>query len=94
MFLSSLIFEATHPLHKLDESALRLLQRGAFLHNTGMMIEARRHHKHSFHLIKETPLPDFTVDERYEIACIARYHRRALPSKDHEEFAAPITVCS
>ena len=87
MFLSSLIFEATHPLHKLDESALRLLQRAAFLHNAGMMVEVRRHHKHSFRLIKETPLPDFTVDERYEIACVARYHRRAVPSKDHGEFA-------
>ncbi len=87
MYLSSLLFEATHPLHKLDGSALRLLERAAFLHNAGMMIEVRRHHKHSFRLIKETPLPDFTAEERYEIACIARYHRRALPSKDHEEFA-------
>ena len=88
MYLSSLLFDATRPLHKLDGSALRLLQRAAFLHNTGMMIAARRHHKHSFRLIKETPLPDFTAEERYEIACIARYHRRALPSKDHGEFAA------
>lgn len=87
MYLSTLLFEATYPLHRLDESALRLLQRAAFLHNTGMMIEVRRHHKHSFRLIKETPLPDFTAEERYEIACIARYHRRALPSKDHIEFA-------
>lgn len=88
MYLSSLLFEATHPLHKLDGGVLRLLQRAAFLHNTGMMIEVRRHHKHSFRLIRDTPLPDFTVEERYEIACIARYHRRALPSKDHGEFAA------
>jgi exopolyphosphatase/pppGpp-phosphohydrolase len=88
MYLSSLLFEATRPLHKLDGLDLRLLQRAAFLHNAGMMIEVRRHHKHSFRLIKETPLPDFTPDERYEIACIARYHRRALPSKDHDEFAA------
>lgn len=85
--LSIQLFEATRALHNLDERALRLLERGAFLHNTGMMIEARRHHKHSFRLIKETHLPDFTDEERYEIACIARYHRRALPSKDHKEFA-------
>src|SRR5712691_3307824 len=39
-------------------------------------------------LIKETKLPDFTDEERHEIACIARYHRRALPSTSHEEFAA------
>jgi exopolyphosphatase/pppGpp-phosphohydrolase len=82
------LFEATLPLHELDEHDLRLLERAAFLHNTGMMIEARRHHKHSFRLIKEMTLPDFTDEERHEIACIARYHRRALPSMSHEEFAS------
>jgi len=86
--LSVQMFIATQPLHELDESALRLLERGAFLHNTGMMIESRRHHKHSYRLIKETELPDFNDDERHEIACIARYHRRALPSMSHEEYAA------
>lgn len=88
MRLSAQLFEATQPLHQLDEHALRLLERAAFLHNTGMMIESRRHHKHSFRLIKEAKLPDFTDEERYEIACIARYHRRAMPSSSHEEFAA------
>ncbi len=86
--LSRLLFQATVPLHHLDNRALLLLERAAFLHNTGMMIEARRHHKHSFRLIKQTSLPDFNDEERHEIACIARYHRRALPSMSHEEFAA------
>src|SRR5437588_11484527 len=87
MRLSVMLFHATEALHQLDADALRLLERAAFLHNTGMMIEVRRHHKHSFRLISETPLPDFTEEERHEIACIARYHRRALPSLSHEEFA-------
>ncbi len=86
--LSVQLFEATLPLHKLDEHALRLLKRAAFLHNTGMLVEVRRHHKHSFRLINETTLPDFSDEERFEIACIARYHRRALPSTSHEEYAA------
>ncbi len=85
--LSVQLFEATQPLHQLDAQSLRLLERAAFLHNTGMLIETRRHHKHSFRLIKETELPDFTSEERHEIACIARYHRRALPSTSHEEYA-------
>jgi exopolyphosphatase/pppGpp-phosphohydrolase len=86
--LSAQLFEATQPLHQLEGDALRLLDRAAFLHNTGMLIEARRHHKHSYRLIKETPLPDFNDEERHEIATIARYHRRALPGKEHEEYAA------
>ncbi|GAC1632134.1 MAG: hypothetical protein NVS4B11_32790 [Ktedonobacteraceae bacterium] len=85
--LSLQLFDATCALHHLDQQALRMLERAAFLHNTGMLVEARRHHKHSFRLIKDTNLPDFTEEERYEIACIARYHRRALPSNEHKEFA-------
>ena len=80
--LSRLLFEATQPLHQLDEHALRLLERAAFLHNAGMLIETRRHHKHSFRLINETKLPDFTDEERFEIACIVRIdnrtHRRSI----------------
>jgi len=86
--LSTQLFEATLPLHSLNVRALQQLERAALLHNTGMLVESRRHHKHSFRLINETPLPDFSDEERYEIACIARYHRRALPSPAHEEFAA------
>ncbi|GHO75975.1 hypothetical protein KSD_37460 [Ktedonobacter sp. SOSP1-85] len=85
--LSRALFEATRPLHKLDEHAWLLLERAAFLHNAGMMVEERQHHKHSYRLIKATQLPGFSESERHEIACIARYHRRALPSKEHEEFA-------
>nr|HET6905107.1 hypothetical protein [Ktedonobacteraceae bacterium] len=88
MRLSTQLFEATLPLHKLDVKALRILERAAFLHNAGMVVAVRRHHKISYRLIKETELPDFTEKERHEIACIARYHRRALPSTSHEEFAA------
>jgi len=86
--LSGQLFEATRPLHELNERAMHLLERAALLHNTGMLIEARRHHKHSYQLIQGTTLPDVTDEERHEIACIARYHRRALPSVSHEEFAA------
>lgn len=86
--LAGELFSATQELHQLDEQARLLLARASFLHNTGMLVEARRHHKHSYRLIKQTPLPDFTDEQRLEIACIARYHRRALPSMSHEEFAA------
>ncbi|HEX7736396.1 MAG TPA: HD domain-containing protein [Ktedonobacteraceae bacterium] len=85
--LANKLFSATQPLHAQDDAARRLLARAAFLHNVGMLVEARRHHKHSYRLIKETPLPGFNEQERHEIACIARYHRRALPSPQHEEFA-------
>lgn len=85
--LTNQLFHATQTLHNLNDTARCLLIRAAFLHNAGMLVEARQHHKHSYRLIKETALPGFTEAERHEIACIARYHRRALPSTSHKEFA-------
>lgn len=85
--LALLLFKLTQPLHELDQRAALLLERGALLHNAGMLISVRAHHKHSFLLISKTPLPDVSEVERHEIACIARYHRRALPKKSHLEYA-------
>lgn len=85
--LALLLFKATQPLHELEPRAALLLERGALLHNAGMLISAKAHHKHSFILINKTPLPDVSEEERHEIACIARYHRRALPQKSQPEYA-------
>ncbi|HEY7123030.1 MAG TPA: CHAD domain-containing protein [Ktedonobacterales bacterium] len=86
--LSQTLFEETAALHQLDERSVVLLGRAALLHNAGMLIEKRSHHKHSFELISAASLPDVSATERREIACIARYHRRALPSLRHPEFAS------
>ena len=43
--LSAQLFVSTESLHHQDVDALRLLDRAALLHNTGMLIAARRHHK-------------------------------------------------
>ena len=86
--LALMLFQETQPLlYQLEQRAALLLERAALLHNAGMLIAHKAHHKHSFVLISETPLPDVSQEERHEIACIARYHRRALPSKRHREFA-------
>jgi len=85
--LAFMLFQETQPLHQLDQHSALLLERAALLHNAGMLIAHKAHHKHSFALISQTPLPDVSEDERHEIACIARYHRRALPSKSHPEYA-------
>src|SRR5258708_37506169 len=86
--LSAQLFEATQALHQLDERALQILERAAFLHNAGMMAEVRRHHKHSYRLIKETELPEFTDEEHHEIPFIARYNLRAQLSTLYAEFTS------
>ena len=60
----------------------------AILHDIGYLINSRQHHKHAYYLIKNSDLSGLTADEIDIIANVARYHRRALPDKKHDEYAA------
>ena len=64
-----------------------LLEAAGLLHDIGYFINYTRHHKHSYHLIIHSPLVGFSPREIAIIANLARYHRRAEPSKRHAEFA-------
>ena len=64
----------------------RLLEVAALLHDIGYFISYNSHHKHSYHLIRHADLFGFTPREREIIAQIARYHRKSLPKKKHDEY--------
>jgi exopolyphosphatase/guanosine-5'-triphosphate,3'-diphosphate pyrophosphatase len=51
------------------------------------VINHAKHHKHAYHLILHGDLQGFTQRELEIIACTARYHRKAFPSKRHSAFA-------
>ncbi len=71
---------------KMGETELRLLEAAAVLHDIGYFINYSSHHKHSYHLIRHADLIGFTPRERELVAQIARYHRKALPKKKHEQY--------
>lgn len=60
-----------------------LLQAAAVLANVGYLINFDKHHKHSYQLILNSELSGFERHELQLLACIARYHRGALPKKKH-----------
>lgn len=64
----------------------RLLEAAALLHDVGYFINYSSHHKHSYHLIRHADLFGFTPRERELIANIARYHRKSMPKKKHEQY--------
>jgi exopolyphosphatase/guanosine-5'-triphosphate,3'-diphosphate pyrophosphatase len=64
----------------------QLLEAAALLHDVGYFIDYAKHHKHSYHLIRHANLFDFTPRETEIIANLARYHRKSLPKKKHENF--------
>ena len=75
-----------------------LLEAAALLHDIGYYISYHSHHKHSCHLIRHAELFGITPRERELIGIIARYHRKSLPKRKHDEFQRlsakeQLTVC-
>lgn len=82
------LFDQTKSVHGLGKAEREWLEYAALLHDVGYLINGRQHHKHAYYLIRHSDLAGFSAEEIESIAQIARYHRRAEPSKKHEEFSA------
>jgi exopolyphosphatase/guanosine-5'-triphosphate,3'-diphosphate pyrophosphatase len=63
-----------------------LLQAAAILHEVGIFISTRAHHKHSYYIIANAEIFGFTPKELTLVAHIARYHRRSRPKSSHIEY--------
>jgi exopolyphosphatase/guanosine-5'-triphosphate,3'-diphosphate pyrophosphatase len=63
-----------------------LLESAARLQDVGYVINYDQHHKHSYHLIRNSRLPGIRAHDLELIANVARYHRGAHPKKKHEHF--------
>ena len=81
------LFDDLKPVHKLGDRDRELIEYAALLHDIGLHIGRKRHHKHSQYLIEHGELSSFAPEEVQTIAAIARYHRRADPSKQHGLYA-------
>ncbi len=64
-----------------------LLQAAAILHEVGIFLSSRAHHKHSFYVIANAEVFGFAPKELTLVAHIARYHRRSRPKPSHIEYA-------
>ena len=86
--LSVLFFRALQREFHLDPRHELLLRLAALLHDIGAFISDRSHHKHSMYLIQNSSIFGLSREDMALVSLIARYHRRALPSLAHPEFAA------
>jgi exopolyphosphatase/guanosine-5'-triphosphate,3'-diphosphate pyrophosphatase len=73
---------------RIEPEARQILHVAALLHDIGLHVEHRRHHKHSYYLIQHGGLRGFTGREIDLISAVARYHRSAVPKRKHPEFKA------
>ena len=82
------LFEELRPLHHLGERPRRWLHWAAVLHDIGWVEGQKGHHKTALRrIVEDTTLP-LGRRVRGIVACVARYHRKALPSDRHGHFAA------
>jgi exopolyphosphatase/guanosine-5'-triphosphate,3'-diphosphate pyrophosphatase len=86
--LSVRLFHELQPEHRLDKRFELLLKIAALLHEIGMFIGDRSHHKHSMYIIMNSELFGLTRKDLSLIALVARYHRRATPRPYHEEYTS------
>ncbi|MEM8876197.1 MAG: Ppx/GppA phosphatase family protein [Planctomycetota bacterium] len=84
--LTLALFDELRNLHKLGAMERELIEYAALMHDIGWHIGRKGHHKHSQYLIEHGRLRNFTDDEINIMAAIARYHRKALPRKEHRPY--------
>jgi exopolyphosphatase/guanosine-5'-triphosphate,3'-diphosphate pyrophosphatase len=85
---AELVFDHLKAEQHMTETQRLYLQVAALLHEIGLFVSSRSHHKHSYYLIAESDLFGLRRKEMEIIANIARYHRRALPQQSHTAFTA------
>lgn len=86
--LATQLFDKLAPLHKLGSEDRILLRVAALAHDIGDFIDYAAHHKHTQYILENSDVMGLSHDHRRVVACIARYHRRALPSPKHATFGS------
>ena len=85
--LAGRIFEQLTDAFGLAPDDRQLLEWAARLQDVGYVINYDQHHKHSYHLIRNSRIPGIRGHDLEIIANVARYHRGALPKRKHENFS-------
>jgi exopolyphosphatase/guanosine-5'-triphosphate,3'-diphosphate pyrophosphatase len=86
--LAGQLFDQSKSLHNLNDEDKLLLQVGSLLHDIGHFINTLEHDKHGYYILKNNPLIGLNDDQREIVANLIRYHRRAFPSLEDDNFKA------
>ena len=81
--LSDMLFDNLKETLGLKKGDLLYLLLAAYLHDVGMFVYNRAHHKHSEYIISNLNLFRLSSEEIKIIACSGRYHRKGTPSEMH-----------
>jgi exopolyphosphatase / guanosine-5'-triphosphate,3'-diphosphate pyrophosphatase len=79
-------FDFTLDIHNLGNLERCYLIVASLLHDVGISISNRSHHKHSMYIISAQDFFHFNDNDKTIIANVARYHRRSVPRNTHIEY--------
>jgi exopolyphosphatase/guanosine-5'-triphosphate,3'-diphosphate pyrophosphatase len=86
--LSVRIFDDLKSEHGLGVRDRLLLEVAALLHDVGIFVSLRGHHKHAQYILSVSEIFGLSRDDMGIISNVARYHRRATPNKSHLPYTA------
>ena len=82
------LFDRLWPYHHLDFEARTILASAAELHDCGVLINRKAHHRHGEYLIHNAKIPGLRGWAKSMTAALVRYHnRKSEPSSAHPVFA-------
>lgn len=81
--LSTRLFDELREEHRLTGRERLLLQTAALLHDIGIYLSLREHHKHSRYILAAAQIFGLSSNETAVVANIARYHRGNVPQRSH-----------
>jgi exopolyphosphatase/guanosine-5'-triphosphate,3'-diphosphate pyrophosphatase len=82
------LFDELRSEHGLADRDRLLLEVAALLHDVGIFVGLRAHHRHSLYILSHSEIFGLSHDDMAVVANVARYHRRGMPVKSHPEFLA------
>jgi exopolyphosphatase/guanosine-5'-triphosphate,3'-diphosphate pyrophosphatase len=82
------LFDELRVEHGMGGRDRLLLEVAALLHDVGIFVGLRSHHKHSQYILSVSEIFGLSREDMAIISNIARYHRRAAPNKSHLPYMA------
>lgn len=81
--LATRLFDELQDEHRLSGRERLLLQTAAMLHDIGVHISLRSHHKHSQYILSASQIFGLSRSETAVVGNVARYHRGNPPQRSH-----------
>lgn len=88
VMLATRLFEELREEHGLSDRERLLLQTASLLHDVGIYVSLRAHHKHSQYLLAASQIFGLSEEDTAIVSNIARYHRGRTPQQSHLPYIA------